>query len=166
MSLEGAIAERTRGIIPVTWDALMRDPRFGDGLLQTAIDTAKENVTGETVTPNGEANYPLIVIDFIAKVAALEIISPGIDFWMNEPISESASGTNENHTFPDRAKTLQELRRVLLEETRAKADEIAEVLGYRRSRARGVPRSNTLDDEFLTPSHQEFPRLYAPTSRS
>jgi hypothetical protein len=167
MVIEGAIAERTRAIFPVTWDALARDSRYGDGLLQTTIDTVKESVTGEVIAPEDEAStYPLIVIDYIAKVVALEMISPGIDFWMNEPVSESATGTNENHSFVDRARTLSDLREQLLEETRAKAGEIAEILGYRRARRTGVPRSNTLEDEFLTPSHQEMPRLYAPTTRS
>lgn len=167
MPLEGAIAERTRAVLPVTWDALVADPRFGDGLLQTAIDYAKENVTGEVVAPADESDtYPLIVIDYIAKMAALEIIPPGIDFWMNEAIAESATGTNEVHSFEARAEILRETRKDLLEETRRRAGEIAEVLGYRRTRTTGVPLSSTIDDEFLTPSPQEFPRPYAASDRS
>ena len=167
MPLEGAIAERTRAILPVTWDALAGDSRFGDGLLQTAIDYSKENVTGEVVVPADEATtYPLIVIDYIAKMAALEIIPPWIDFWMNQPVSESATGTNENHSFEARAEVLKELRKDLLEETRRRAGEIADILGFRRQRSTGVPLSSTIDDEFLTPSPQEFPRPYAVTDRS
>jgi len=167
MPLEGTIAERTRAVLPVTWDALAQDRRFGDGLLQTAIDLAKESVTGVVVAPEDEETlYPLIVIDYVAKIAALEIISPGIDFWMNEPVSESATGTNENHAFLDRVEALRNLQEQLLEETRKKAGEIAEILGFRRARRTGIPRSNTLEDPFLTPSHQEFPPLYAPTARS
>ena len=129
MTLEGAIAERTRGILPVTWDALSKDDRYGDGLLQTAIDTAKAWVTDEVVPPDEEEDtYPVTVIDYIAKIAALEMIPPGIDFWMNEPISETATGTDEVHTFTDRAETLRKLGEELLEGTRDKADEIAALL--------------------------------------
>lgn len=167
MPVEGAIAERVRGILPVTWDALQSDPRFGDGLLQTAIDTAKENITGVVVAPNTEETvYPLIVVDFIAKIAALEIIPAGIDFWMNEPVTETATGTQEAHGFVDRADKLIEQRENLLLETRMRAAEIAAILGYSRIGNRRVPLLNTMDDEFLTPSPQEFPRPYRVTDRS
>jgi hypothetical protein len=166
MPIGGAIATRVRAILPVTWNALEGDSRYGDALLQTAIDTAKDAVTGQVVASSAETTYPLIVRDFIAKVAALELINPGIDFWMNEPSSESAEGTNENHTFVDRAEKLKELRDALLAETRDKADEIAEILGFTRVSSKQVPRINTMDDPFLTPSHQEFPRPYIETART
>lgn len=166
MALEGAIAERVQGILPVTWDALSRDPRFGDALLQAAIDTAKEDITGIVVDVDDEATYPLIVIDFIAKIAAMEIIPAGIDFWMNEPTAESSTGTNEVHSFVDRADKLKQQREELLKQTRARAAEIASLLGYSRVGNRRVPLLNTMDDEFLTPSPQEFPRPYRITERS
>lgn len=165
MPVVGAIAERTRGILPVTWDALQRDPRFGDALLQTVIDTVKQSVFGTIVAPTAESTYPVLAIDYAAKLVALELITPGIDFWMNEPLSESATGTNENHTFVDRAAQLQDLRRQLLEETRRMAADVAALIGYRRPNSRR-PLLNTIDDELLTPSPQEFPRPYAATGRS
>jgi hypothetical protein len=169
MPVEGAIAERTRGTIPITWDALSRDSRFGDGLLQTTIDTVKEIVFGTVVAPLAEATYPLVLIDYTAKLAALELINPGIDFWMNQPISESATGVNENHTFTERARELRELRKILLEDTRRdRADMealVAELVGYRR-RNPGIPLLSSMDDELLTPSPQEFPRPYVATERS
>ena len=168
MALEGVIAERTRAILPVTWDALSRDPRYGDDLLQTAINTAKEWVTGEVVPPNQEqSTYSLAVVDYIAKVAAIELVAPGIDFWMNEPVSETATGTDESHTFVDRAESLRKLGEQLLAETRRKADEILALLPEIPLRlVKSVPTINTLDDEFLTPSHQEFARPYIRTGRS
>ena len=168
MALEGVIAERTRAVLPVTWDALSRDPRYGDDLLQTAIDTAKAWVTGGVITPAAEeSTYSVVVVDYIAKVAALELISPGIDFWMNEPVSETATGTDEAHTFVDRAESLRKLGEQLLAETRRKADEIGPLLpDIPAHLVKGVPLLNTIDDEFLTPSPQEFPRPYIRTGRS
>lgn len=167
MAVEGAIAERTRGILPVTWDALQRDTsRYGDGLLRSTIDTVKERVFGTVSAPATEATYPLIVIDYVAKLAALELITPGIDFWMNEPVSESATGTDENHAFVDRAEALRELRKSLLDETRRLAPEVGPLIGYTRLSNAPRPAINTLDDEFLTPSPQEFPRPFARTARS
>jgi hypothetical protein len=165
MPVEGAIAERTRSLLPITWDALSRDSRYGDALLRQVVDVAKNSVFGEIVLPAAEVNYPLAAIDFTAKIAAIELCTPGIDFWMNQPTSESATGTNENHTFLDRVGALQVLRTQLLEETRRLASEIAVLVGYRAFSPRR-PLSNTIADEFLTPSPQEFPRPFAVTDRS
>jgi len=167
VAVAGVIAERTRGILPVTWDALSSDSqRFGEGLLRTTIDTVKERVTGQNVLPAMESAYPLLVIDYLAKLVALELINPGIDFWMSEPLSESASGTNENHTFTDRAEALRLLRGDLLDETRRLYPEVAPLIAYKRISLAPRPRLNTIDDELLTPSPQEFPRPYRATERS
>lgn len=166
MAVEGAIAERVRGNLPVTWDALSRDSRFGEALLRSTIDTVKERVTGENIAPAMEATYPLVVVDFLAKHAALELCTPGIDYWMSEPTSESATGTNENHTFVDRAEALRQLREDLLKQTRLMQPEVAPLIGYRPLTNAPRPLINTMDDDFLTPSPQEFPRPYTRTSRS
>lgn len=165
MAVVGVIAERTRGILPVTWDALAGDPRYGESLLRQTIDFVKESVFGTVVPPTNETVYPMMAIDYAAKLAAIELCTPGIDFWMNEPIAESATGTNENHSFVDRGAALALLRRTLIEETRRIAGDVAAVIGYRRSSGR-VPLLNTMNDELLTPSPQEFPRPYAPTDFS
>jgi hypothetical protein len=166
MPVEGAIAERVRGVIPVTWDALITDPRYGDGLLRSVIDTAKESVTGANLSPAAESTYPLIVIDYIAKVAALDLIPAGLDFWANTPISESLSGTEETRTYESRVEALKALREELLRETRARQPEIANLIGFVRASGRAVPAINTMNDPFLTPSPQEFPRPYLATERS
>lgn len=168
MAIEGMIAARTRGVIPITWDALIKDTaRYGEDFLQVAIDTAKEDVTGEVIDPDAEATvYSYLVRDFIAKKAVLQIIPAGIDFWMNQTIAETAEGTHEITSFTDRAQQLRELYTLLLNEIKGLEDEIAEILGFRRHSTVGLPAINTLDDDFLTPSHQEIPRPFRSTSRS
>ena len=161
MAVDGVIAKRVQGVLPVTWDALTRDSRFGDDSMQQVIDTVKENVFGTVVAPAAESAYPLMAIDYAAKLIALEIIPAGIDFWMNEAMAVSATGTNENHTFTDRAATLRDLRDDLLRETRLMRADVEALLGFRRATTRGVPRMNTIDDELLTPSPQDFPRPFA-----
>jgi hypothetical protein len=161
----GAIAERVHGLIPVTWDAMLVDNRgFGDGLLQGAIDVAKENLTGQVITPANEAStYPLIVIDYIAKVAVLEIIPGAIDFWMDNPIGVTITGTDEAKSYESRVNALESLQERLLEETRAKFDEIAALIGFRRVSPRR-PLMDTIADPLLTPSPLEFPRPYRVTT--
>jgi len=165
MAVEGAIAERTRSLLPITWDALSRDSRYGDALLRQAVDVAKNAVFGTVVIPTAEGAYPLAAIDYTAKLAAIELCTPGIDFWMNQPSSESATGTNENHSFVDRVTALTQLRLQLIQETRRVASEIADLVNFRQFSPRRA-LINTLDDEFLTPSPQEFPRPYVATDRS
>lgn len=167
MAITGMIAERVQGLLPITWDALTKDPRYGEEFLQVAIDTAKEDVTGVVVAPSIEdTEYGFIVRDFIAKKAVLLIIPAGIDFWMNQTIAETAEGTNEVTSFTDRAAMLRELYKLLLDEIKGMEDEIAEILGFTRSSTVGLPSINTIDDEFLTPSHQEVPRPWRATQRS
>ena len=155
-----------RGLIPITWDALSTDKRgFGDELLQGAIDTAKEGIAGTVVDPLVEETYPLIVIDFIAKAATVEIIPGAIDYWMSQSISTVTTGTNETTAYESRVAALQNLRNQLTFEIRDKAAEIAGLLGYRRTDSRR-PLLSSIDDLFLTPAPQEFPRPYKQTASS
>ncbi len=164
MAVDGVIAERTRGIIPVTWDALMGDSRYGEAPLQAAIDTAKEMVTGEVVSSGAEPSYSLFVIDFIARVGALNLIPAGIDFWMSTPINTGTSGTVENVSFTDRAAALRQLGEDLARYVREHEDEVNTALGFVRAKSSSIPRINTLLDDFITPSHQEFGRPYTTTA--
>lgn len=159
MPVAGVIAERISGILPVTWDALSKDTRYGELRLRQTIDYVKFVVLGKTVTPTAEAAQPMIVIDYIAKLTAIELCTAGIDFWMNEPVAESATGTNENHMYVDRADALAKQRARLVEETRRMAPDIADLVDFRAFSPRR-PLSSTINDEFLTPSPQEFPRPY------
>lgn len=166
MPVTGAIADRAKGIIPVTWDALSLDTRFGDARLQEALDLVKESVFGVVIAPAAESSYPLLVIDYAAKLAALELIPAGIDMWANEPISVSATGTNENTTYESRIQALLKLREQLLAETRNLAADVAALVGYRRPLSKSLPLNSAMNDPFLTPAPQEFPRPYQATQTS
>lgn len=168
MALSGAIADRLRGLIPITWDALSNDPRVGDAPLQSAIDVAKATVTGAVVNPTAEQNYAVVVVDYIAKVAAIEITPAGIDYWMNQSIGFSSTGTNESLSYTDRARQLAEMRVVLVEETRTKQMEISKLIQYWVDNGRAVPQlsSATINPFHLTPSPEEFPRPYRQTQYS
>lgn len=163
MAVPGAIAERARGILPVTWDALSRDTqRFGDGLLEDKIDLVKEALFGTVIPATDEDDHPLRVIDYAAKMVAYELISPGIDFWMNEVIQESASGTNETHAWIDRAEKLRLLGERLGWEIRRDEPMIFGLLG-RKPALKRIPImgiSTPADDVLLTPNPREFPAPY------
>lgn len=168
MPVVGAIADRLKGLIPITWDALSNDPRAGDAPLQSAIDVAKASVTGNVVATNLEVNYPLVVIDYIAKVAAIELIPAGVDFWMNMSMAISSTGTNENISYVDRASRLDSLRAEFILERSKKEQEIAKLIGYWVDNGRAVPQmsSATINPFHLTPSPEEFPRPFIQTPYS
>jgi hypothetical protein len=161
----GAIASQVSRIIPVTWHALGNDSRYGEVPLQAAIDLVKEAVFGNVIPLASENTYPLIVQDYVAKLIAIELIPAGIDYWMNQPMTETSTGTNEMHTFTERAEKLAELRKTLLDETRRVAADVAALVGYRRP-SRNRPRNNMIDEDFITPSPLEFPRPYAASERT
>lgn len=164
----GAVTDRLKALIPITWDALSNDPRAGDSTLQAAIDVGKANATGTVIDPTQEQNYPVVVVDYIAKLAAIELIPAGVDFWMNQSVSISASGTNETLSYVDRASRLDSLKTELVAETRIKQPEIAKLIGYWVDDGRAVPQmsSANINPFHLTPSPEEFPRPYTQTQYS
>src|ERR1700754_1857099 len=115
MAVAGVIADRIAGILPVTWDALSKDTRFGETRLRSTIDYIKFLVLNKTVTPTAEAAQPLLVIDYIAKLTAIELCAAGITLWMTELVAESATGTAEQHVYIDRAAALEKQRARLVE---------------------------------------------------
>lgn len=164
MPITGEIADRTKAIMPITWDALSKDSRYGEDLLQATIDTVKERIFGET--PPAENAMALVVIDYTSKLVALELINPGIDFWMSQPISASATGTAEDVTFPSRTAELRNLRTYLVAEIKKLEPEVIPLIDYNRLSRAPRASSNTQNDPFLTPSPQEFPRPFGSTSFS
>jgi hypothetical protein len=166
MPVAGAIAEAVRAVMPTTWDMLSKEGGFGDGTLRMVIDTKKEEVLGTRGTPQAEEALPLIVIRYIAKLCALELINPGLDAWRNKPIAINTTGTSEIESYSDAREMLVELRKQLLEDTRREWALVKPLITFRRISSGPRPASSTIDDEFLTPSPQEFPRPYRVTDRS
>lgn len=166
MAVTGAIADRVRGIMPVSFDMLTSSATFGDGAMRTLIDTVKTKVMGENLSPVAEATYSLIVIDYLAKLAALELINPAIDAWRNEPVVVGATGTNEQVTYTDAVTALTALREDLLRQTKRDWATVGPLITYRPLNGGPRPLSNTINEDFLTPSPQEFPRPYRVTERT
>lgn len=164
MPITGEIADRTKAIMPITWDALSKDTRYGEELLQATIDTVKERIFGET--PPAENSMALVVIDYTSKLIALELINPGIDFWMSQPVSATATGTAEDVTYPSRTAELRNLRTYLLAEVKKLEPEVIPLIDYNRLSRPPRASSSTQNDPFLTPSPQEFPRPFGSTSFS
>lgn len=168
MPVVGAIADRIQALIPVTWDALISDARVGGGSLQSAIDLAKESTTGQIIDPTQEQNYPYIAVDYMAKLATIEICTTAADYWMNQATNVSSTGTNESETYIDRAAEIGKLKADLVAETREKYTQVATLIGFWNNNGRAVPQlsSANINPFHLTPSPEEFPRPYRQTPYS
>ena len=164
MAITGEIADRTRAIMPITWDALSKDSRYGEELLQNTINVVKERIFGDT--PPEENVMALVVVDYTSKLIALELINPGIDFWMSQPQSATATGTAEDVTYPSRTTELRNLRTYLVAEIKKLEPEVIPLIDYNRLKRPPRASSSTQNDPFLTPSPQEFPRPFGSTSFS
>lgn len=167
MPVTGAIADAARGVLPITWDTLVKDEAFGDGLLQDAVDTVKEEVLGSVIEIEAEDDLPLRAIRFMGRKIALELIPAGVDLWMNQPQQESATGVNENHLFVNRAAELRALAERLTTQINREEASILALLG-RPARSRNLPRpaiSTPADDVLITPNPREFPRPFAEPRR-
>lgn len=154
----GEITEQARQIMPVTWDALSKDVRYGDRMLQTRVSYVKYKLFATVVDPTLEATiYNPLVQDYVAKVTALQIIPAGIDYWMEQHASISTTGTAESVAYPDRIAHLQKLQEWLLREISDLTPELPGLLTVRR-KGRGPKVGNALD--LLTPNPQEYEKLF------
>ena len=110
----GAIADGALSYMPVTYTALQRDSRFGDRRIQNYANIVQTKVLGSTVSPDDEVNYELLLLDYLSKRLALELINPGIDFWSRQLKTSTSSQTSEVSSFPDMIASLKELRTNLI----------------------------------------------------
>lgn len=166
---QGPIAQRAQGLIPVTWDMLLRSKIVPqDGTLLAAINLAKQNTFGSVITIAQENASPFIAIDYAAKLAVIEIAVAGVDVWMDQAMSVSSQGTNENLSYIDRASKLEDRRTELISETRDMQMEVSKIVGYYIDNGRAVPQlsSATINPFHNTPSPEEYPRPYRQTPYS
>lgn len=166
MAITGDIADRVKGILPVSWDALLTDPVpegtgnvFGEDRMQEKIDLIKEKVFGEVVDPDDEGTtYTRRQLDFAAKCIAIEIIPAAIDFWRSKPISKALTGKpNETVTWEARLNNLRQQRIDLMAEVAALEGEVLDSPILKKT---GIP-GFAPDQDLLTPDPWQFPAPFA-----
>lgn len=158
----GSIASRVAGLLPVTWDALSSDARYGSDRLKERVDIVKDELFGEVIADTAEAGtYSLRVRDYAAKLAAIEIIGGAIDYWMDKSITVTVDSPKEITSYESRITALEKQKASLIAETRRLAPSIAEDIAYIRPTRRGVPGLSTIDTDLVTPDPWTFPKPYA-----
>ncbi len=149
----GAVYLAARSILPITWDALEDDERFGDAQLQRRIEVAKLRVFGTAVAVEDESTYDIRVIDYIAKTVAVSVIPAGMDYWLAQKQVISATGTNESVSYPDRITALEKIHARLVKEIASERDEVEAIVGVGTARPSGaVPEfTDGTDVGYITP---------------
>ena len=163
MPMTDPIALAARDELPETWNALLEATTFGEPALERRLNTLMYRVFGAVLDDVEQETLSPVFISYLGKRLALDIITPGIDFWSKQALSHSA-GERESKAYKDRAEDLKELRKLLLEESTALLGEIEAELPQ-------VPRRATDTVKVLesgqltlhvTSDPLSFPPLYGP----
>ncbi len=150
----GAIYRASRGIIPITWDALEHSDKYGDSLLQERIEAVKLSLFGTSVPVEDEATYDIRVLEFAAKLVAIQVIPAGVDYWGAQYQSFVAQGTQETASYPDRIAALWKVyERLLIQiaQDRPVVDEILDNPTVSRAVTDVPGVSGGIEEGFLTP---------------
>jgi hypothetical protein len=163
----GAIVDGAARFLPVTFDYLQRDTRFGDRMLQRTSSLVQQKVLGYVTPVDQEDQIPDVLLDWLSKRVAIDLITPGIDYWSRQlrTATSSGAGGNEVSAFPDMIRSLQDLRVTL-------AGELAEdwrqvqllVPGTPNRKVVPMPASTYLDPlrPWLTPRVTKDPQVVQP----
>jgi hypothetical protein len=113
---DSPIALAARDELPETWDKLLQAPTFGEEALQRRLDVLTYRAFGASLDEDEQELLDPVLVSYLGKRLALDLIIPGIDYWSKQALSLSA-GERETKAYKDRAEDLKELRKLLLEDT-------------------------------------------------
>lgn len=105
----GIIVNGVGAEMPVTFDALKRDQRFGDRFMQAKAELVKYKVLGHTMPADEEATLHPMLLDYFSKRVALELVPPGIDYWQRQHRTVTTTQTSEVASYPDAIASLEKL---------------------------------------------------------
>jgi hypothetical protein len=161
--ITGPIVQAASEELPQTWKKLSdAESGFGTAALERRVKAVMDELFGEVLSAEEQAELDSLVVEYAAKLIALKLITPGIDFWSKQPTSAGATGRNEQKSYPDRAAALKDLRKQLLEETREMWPSVEPLVPLRRRRIRGpVPVVSDVVNAH-TPDPHGFEPLYGP----
>ncbi len=155
----GPIYQAAKAVMPITWNRLEDSPHYGDKQLQNKIEIAKVTLFGSELSVADEYDLDIRVIDYLAKVAAISVIPAGKDYWASMASTKVSTGTDEEVSYPDRIKMLEELHKQLTQEVSAMRDEISSIVDLPSVRpSNAIPQvSNGTDEGYITPNpHANF----------
>jgi hypothetical protein len=119
------IALAARDELPETWDKLSEADSFGPDALERRLNVLLYRAFGTTDVE--QDNLDPVLVSYLGKRFALDLIIPGIDYWSKQVLSLSA-GERETKAYKDRAEDLKELRKLLIDDTTRMLPEVQAAL--------------------------------------
>jgi hypothetical protein len=161
MPMTDPIALAARDELPETWAALLDAPSFGEPALERRLQTLMYRVFGAVLDEAEQSALSPVLISFMGKRLALDLIIPGIDFWSKQALSHSA-GERESKGYKDRAEDLKEIRKMLLADSAALLGEIEAELPFVPRRLTDTARvqESGLLTQHVTADPMAFPSQY------
>lgn len=158
----GEIAWRARGHIPETYLALWKAESFGPAHIQLKADVIKRRVMTTVVAVADEPSLDTLVLDYLGRLVALELIPPGRDYWANQIQSQSiGDDPTEIATYADRVKALADTQSDLLRQIRRDEPLILPLILDLRlpDAADAGPEIDEDEDYRTTADPREFPAI-------
>lgn len=103
---DSLVARLVQSLMPRTWVALRNADFYGEALLTQRVQIAKYTALPNTLAEADESTYSPLMREYIATLAAIEIVPAGIEYWMSEKIAVSTTGTQETVSYTDRQLAL------------------------------------------------------------
>jgi hypothetical protein len=119
--LKDEIEEGARDELPETFDALIESENFGPAALARRKSLVMARIWGRQLDEDDVEDLDPRVQMYAAKFLARTLIGPGIDYWANQVLSQSAGTTEQVSYDAQRVNALKEADKRL-------ATEIAELL--------------------------------------
>lgn len=154
--IHGLVGRSVASIIPLTWDNLKNSPIYGEAQLSRRIEATKHRLLGVTMAESDESGWSVLLVDYISKCCALDLIPTAIEFWMRQKITITTTGTSETTSFSDPIPALRDLqKRLTVEVAQLAGSPDIVALSTQRGEAPGL--SGNDDDTFVTENPFDFP---------
>jgi hypothetical protein len=103
-----------------TFKLLFESADYGPGYITLAIETVKARVMSDPLLTSDEGTLPVVVLSYLGKLGALQLLPAAADLWSTRAQSRSVgSDPTEIVTYPSREAMLKLLAERLLADARS-----------------------------------------------
>lgn len=164
----GAVLNVVKRTVPASYRALVTATNnyYSQTDLQSAADYVQFRLYSTVVGATNEAtSYNVKEVELLGILTTLQFIPAAIDYWGDQYVQETATGTREIITYLDRREELWNVFKKLQEEAKQLANEMGLSFGV----AAVFPKVSYGDngrEVLITTDPQEFPPAYSKTKVS
>lgn len=159
-----------RDEFPVTFDVLLDSPLFGESGLTRRKSLAMARIWGKLLTEQEIEDLDVRVQTYVSKLIARTLIGPGIDYWSNQVLSQSAGTTEQVSYDSQRVQELKEADKRLVGEIAELLPDVEVILPPVKLTVGSAPRVGQAGklgtvgalDGLYTPDPFDLPPVYAP----